>query len=184
MDDFNQRVGSKLRSLRKKKDLSLSELEKRTGVSKSMLGQIERGDSSPTVKTLWKIARGLNVSFSSFVEEKQEEVTVVSPAEITPFIEKEEDFRVYPLFPFSEEKGFEIYLVEIAPGYTHRSEPHYEGTEEYLLVKEGQLEVVIAGETYSLSPKEAISFKASRKHAYTNTGSETATVYNLIYYGQ
>ena len=60
-------LGSNLRKLRTERGLSLDETSKLTGVSKAMLGQVERGESSPTVSTLWKIAAGLKVTFSSLM---------------------------------------------------------------------------------------------------------------------
>ena len=66
--DMNTVISDNLRSLRQSLHLSLSEVSERTGVSKSMLGQIERNESSPTISTLWKIATGLQVSFTSLME--------------------------------------------------------------------------------------------------------------------
>ena len=56
------KVGQNLRRLRNGLGLSLDEASKLTGVSKAMLGQIERGESSPTISTLWKISSGLKVN--------------------------------------------------------------------------------------------------------------------------
>lgn len=64
MADFQQHLSSALRQLRQANGWSLTLTAERTGVSKAMLGQIERGESSPTVATLWKIATGFNVPFS------------------------------------------------------------------------------------------------------------------------
>lgn len=58
MDAMSSRISENLRQIRKEKKLSLDSMAEQTGVSKSMLGQIERGESSPTVATLWKIATG------------------------------------------------------------------------------------------------------------------------------
>ena len=66
MEYLNSLIGKKLKEIRSAKRLSLEEVTKLTGVSKAMLGQIERGISNPTVSTLWKIATGLKVSFSFF----------------------------------------------------------------------------------------------------------------------
>ena len=62
-----QHLAATLKTLRQQRGWSLSRLAEETGVSKAMLGQIERNESSPTVATLWKIATGLNVAFSTFI---------------------------------------------------------------------------------------------------------------------
>jgi Predicted transcriptional regulators len=69
-----QHLSATLKSLRQQREWSLSRLAEETGVSKAMLGQIERNESSPTVATLWKIATGLNVPFSVFITPPQVEV--------------------------------------------------------------------------------------------------------------
>jgi transcriptional regulator with XRE-family HTH domain len=65
--DITQHLAITLKILRQARGWSLSKLAEETGVSKAMLGQVERNESSPTVSTLWKIATGLNVPFSTFI---------------------------------------------------------------------------------------------------------------------
>lgn len=66
---IEEKIGSRLKAIRKTRNLSLDEMARMTGVSKPMLGQIERGRSIPTITTLWKIATGLKVPLSAFLEE-------------------------------------------------------------------------------------------------------------------
>ena len=68
MSDINGRIAERLRALRRERGWSLDAAARETGVSKAMLGQIERGESSPTVATLWKIAAGFHTSFSGLLE--------------------------------------------------------------------------------------------------------------------
>lgn len=69
MDNLNVKISKALKLLRQERGWSLDATSLKTGVSKAMLGQIERGESSPTIATLWKIASGFETSFSSFIEE-------------------------------------------------------------------------------------------------------------------
>ena len=71
-------IGDRLRDIRVHQNLSLDDASKLTGVSKPMLGQIERGQSIPTITTLWKIATGLKTPLSSFLQERQSEYTVIN----------------------------------------------------------------------------------------------------------
>ena len=68
MLELTQHIAATLQLLRKQRSWSLDKAAQATGVSKAMLGQIERGESSPTVATLWKIATGFQTSFSTFLE--------------------------------------------------------------------------------------------------------------------
>lgn len=65
--DIAAHLSDTLKTLRQARGWSLTQAAEQTGVSKAMLGQIERQESSPTVATLWKIATGFNVPFSVFM---------------------------------------------------------------------------------------------------------------------
>ncbi|MBS0638148.1 MAG: helix-turn-helix transcriptional regulator, partial [Verrucomicrobia bacterium] len=67
MADSYSRISHALKALRKERGWSLDKTASETGVSKAMLGQIEREESSPTIATLWKIANGFNIPFSTFI---------------------------------------------------------------------------------------------------------------------
>ena len=65
-------VSENARRLREEKRLTLDEAARLTGVSRSMLAQIEKGDVNPTISMVWKIANGYKVSFTSLVEPARE----------------------------------------------------------------------------------------------------------------
>ncbi|MDY5211800.1 helix-turn-helix domain-containing protein [Intestinibacter sp.] len=71
------KVGRNLKRLRKSLGLSLDEASKLTGVSKAMLGQIEREESSPTISTLWRISSGLKINFISLLDDNKSELVLV-----------------------------------------------------------------------------------------------------------
>src|SRR5699024_8195961 len=138
MEDIGKIVAGNLRSIRKKRSLSLDKVSELTHVSKSMLGQIERGESNPTIQTIWKIANGLKVSLTSLIVAKKPDISIVKKENISPIIEDEGRFRLYPIFPFDDERRFEILSIEIDPESSSRSAPHEEGTIENLTVQEGE----------------------------------------------
>src|SRR5690554_7158167 len=98
-----------LKRLREERKLSLDNLADITGVSKSMLGQIERGDSSPTITTILKITNGLKITFSSLLSYPQPDTLVITKDDIDPLIEDNGKYKLYPFFPYEEERNFEIY---------------------------------------------------------------------------
>lgn len=67
MEEINLILAKNLKAFRESKKLSLERVAELTGVSKTMIGQIERGGSSPTITTIWKIANGLKISFTSLI---------------------------------------------------------------------------------------------------------------------
>ena len=182
MKDFNSIIGKNLNSIRKQKNLSLDKVAELTGVSKGMLAQIEKGVSNPTVTTLWKIATGLNCSFSYFMEEESNEIFYVSHNVIKPIIESDGKMRVYPLFTFDNSRRFEVFTIELEPGCNHQSLPHNEGIEEYVVVTSGEMEVIIEDSTYELTYGDAIRYFANKPHCYKNTSTETVSFQHIIYY--
>ena len=131
MDAMSSKISANLKRIRKEKKLSLDTAAEMTGVSKSMLGQIERGESSPTVATLWKIATGLHISFTSLLEAEEEEIQMISQKELHPLLSDGGKFRLYPFFPYDESRGFEMMSIDLDPGSRSESVPHEDGTEEY-----------------------------------------------------
>lgn len=182
MENLNLLIGKRLKEIRNSRNLSLDQVSELTNVSKAMLGQIERGQSNPTVSTLWKIATGLKVSFSIFIEENQEELVIVNQEDIAPIIESDERMRLYPIFPFDVNKGFEIFTIELESGCHHISTPHAQGVEEYIIVTEGQIILDIDGVEYILSKGKSIKFRANKPHEYKNCTDNKAVFQNIIIY--
>ncbi|OOM15736.1 helix-turn-helix domain-containing protein [Clostridium saccharobutylicum] len=182
MKDLNLIIGNKLKEIRNKRDLSLDEVSKLTGVSKAMLGQIERGQSNPTVSTLWKIATGLKVSFSLFIDENQDDLKVINQNNIDPIIEDDNRMKLYPIFPFDVKSGVEIFTIELESNCDHISTPHNDGVEEYIIVTEGEIEMDINNRKFVLQKGNSIRFMANQPHSYMNTSQDKAVFQNIIRY--
>ncbi len=182
MEEITQLVAQNLKRMREEKKLSLEKLAELTGVSKSMLGQIERGDSSPTIATVWKIANGLKVSFTSLLNAPQSDTTVIRRSEVQPLVEDNGKYRLYPLFPIEEGRRFEVYTIEIEQGGYLSAEAHPEGTQEFLTVFAGELTVRAGEEEYRVGKDDAIRFRADRAHAYHNSGEGLVKVSLVIHY--
>src|SRR6478752_6698247 len=180
MDAIQDIIAKNLVKLRKNRNLTLDQVSELTGVSKAMLAQIEKGKSSPTVTTLWKIANGLQVSFSVFMKEDTPDVQKVSIKQLDPITDNKGDYLVYSFFPYHPEKKFEIYIVTLKPGCTHESKTHL--GDEYLLVKEGKLLVTVGMQEHKVQSGDALQFSGSTPHSYTNSSKETASFFLLMYY--
>ncbi|MEZ9229539.1 helix-turn-helix domain-containing protein [Vibrio amylolyticus] len=178
------RVSDNLKRLRKEKGWSLDKAAKATGVSKAMLGQIERGESSPTVAKLWEIASGFDVSFSNFI-------SVSTDSELTSLFRDANELRreeynvgffVSLLFPFEPALGFEIFELTLAPNYQHESEAHNLGVTEHIMCISGEMSILFDGKWHALSAGQAVRFNANQPHGYKNTGQENAVFHNVIHY--
>jgi transcriptional regulator with XRE-family HTH domain len=182
MENLNQLIGENLKRVRADKALSLDALAKLTGVSKSMLGQIERGEVNPTISTMWRIANGLKVSFSSLVTRAQDSSETVARADTEPLVEDGGKIRNYPVFPFDAERGFETYAVDIDPGGYLHADAHGAGTQEFITLLAGELTIRVGEEEHALGAGDSIRFKADVSHSYHNPGSATASMSMILHY--
>ncbi|MEK3889506.1 helix-turn-helix domain-containing protein [Bacillus sp. FSL K6-3431] len=182
MEEIHLIIAKNLKALRDSKKLSLEKVAELTGVSKTMIGQIERGESTPTITTVWKIANGLKVSFTSLINNPQPDTKVVLRREIQILSEDNGKYRVYPYFPFEDDKRFEVYSVEIEKGGFLSADSHMEGTEELLTVFEGELTVRVNNNEYTVKNGDSIRFKADRPHAYHNSGKSLTRLSMILYY--
>ncbi|MED4731926.1 XRE family transcriptional regulator [Aneurinibacillus migulanus] len=182
MDAIHVRVGNNLEKIRKKRGLSLDKVSELTGVSKGMLYQIERGDSQPTITTVWKIATGLNLSFSSLIRTEETAVSIVSRAEIPHVTEDNENCKVYLLFPFDPQTRFEIYSIVLHPNGSYLSSPHNEGVYEYITVVSGVFTLKIRDEIFNLPTGDAIRFAGNAPHMYINETDEDVVLQVVMYY--
>lgn len=181
-DLIHKKVGRNLQAIRKARGLSLDQVADLTGVSKGMLGQIERGDSNPTISILWKIVNGLHISFTTLIEEGNSSVKYISFENLEPLLADESGYHAYPLLPFDQNKKFEIYTVELEPGCTHPSESHNEGVEEYILMMQGAVQVSFQQESYQLKAGDALHFTADQPHEYENISDGKSMYHVIIYY--
>ena len=149
-------------------------MAKQTGISKSMLGQIERGVSIPTVETLGKIVSGLRVSFNSLISSYKEDIIQVKKNELAPYINDAAGYKAYEYFPYEEDRTFEIYMMELEPGSSYVSERHGDNTYEFLTVFSGILLLKLNDIQYEIGEENSIRFPTDVKHEYINPGDKTA----------
>ncbi len=172
--DITQHLAFTLKTLRQARGWSLSKLAEETGVSKAMLGQVERNESSPTVSTLWKIATGLNVPFSTFITPEAENPPVFDP--------QQQAMVVKPLFPWDETLKYDHFSITLAPGALSESTPHEAGVIEHVVAISGELEMQIDGVWQTLAPDTGLRFAGDEPHAYRNSSGQTVHFHSLIHY--
>ena len=178
-------VGTNLRRLRTRRGLSLERLAQISGVSRAMLGQIELGQSAPTINVLWKIARALEVTFSALISARtQSGALVLRSSESKILTSKDRSFSSRALFPFDEPRRVEFYELRLAPGSVEDADAHPPGTSENLVLTAGTLEIDVAGDTHRLEAGDSILFEADTPHAYRNPGKVETVMYLVMTYAE
>lgn len=160
-----------LKALRSAAGLSLSAVQDLTGVSKAMLGQIERGESSPTIATLWKLSKGLKLPLSALITEPPQQG-----------IHFADSISVQTLFPYDPKLRSETFVVGLAPGLTHESAAHRTGVIEDVFAVDGNFEVFFDGSWHPVSQGNSLRFDADQPHAYRNLGVFPVHIHNIIHY--
>ena len=178
-------VGSNLRRLRTRRGLSLERLAQISGVSRAMLGQIELGQSAPTINVLWKIARALEVTFSALISSRTQSGALVLRANESKLLtSKDRSFSSRALFPFDEPRRVEFYELRLAAGAVEDADAHPPGTGENLVLTAGTVEIDVAGDTHRLEAGDSILFEADTPHAYRNAGKVEAVMYLVMTYAE
>jgi transcriptional regulator with XRE-family HTH domain len=181
--DLTPVVGANLRRLRSQRGLSLEKLSRLSGVSRAMLGQVELGQSAPTINVLWKIASALSVPFSALITARGGGGTQVLRGENAKLLTSHDgSFSSRALFPFDEPRRVEFYELRLTPGGAERADPHAPGTVENLVVADGAVEIEVAGRKEQLGRGDAIVFEADVPHVYRNRAERETIMYLVMTY--
>lgn len=171
-------VGAALATLRQQRGLSLDELSRQSGVSKSMLSQIERNQTNPTIAIVWRLANALGVEMGELIagtaKASAPTISLVS-AHLTPTMRSPDgkcELRI--LGPIDLAGRFEWYELTIMPGGSLQSEPHEPGSREHLTVMSGALRVQSGEGVKQVARQETIRYAADVPHAITNIGKSAA----------
>lgn len=169
-------LGKTIQRLRKAYNLSLGELSEQSGVAKSIISQIERNETNPTLSTVVKLSRALDTTVdevlrgetqSLFIEHQQKSAV--------PILESQDGLcRLAIAGPLNLIDFFQWYDFHAKPSGVLESSPHPAGTIEHLYVVTGELEVTTGGETRILRSGEALRYRADVPHKIVNVGGAPA----------
>lgn len=181
--DLTPILGANLRRLRMRRGLSLERLARASGVSRAMLGQIELGQSTPTINVVWKIARSLSVPFSALLSHSVRPRTALLPSERAKVLTSADGkFISRALFPYDEARKVEFYELRLRPQGVEIAEAHPAGTTENLVVSAGSLALLVDSERFALGAGDAVFFEADVPHEYHNTGAVDVVMYLVMTY--
>ncbi|SDI25801.1 helix-turn-helix domain-containing protein [Natribacillus halophilus] len=181
---IHEQIGKNLQRLRKRRGWTFDKMAAQTGISKGMLSQMEKGETQPTVTTVWRIATGLNVSFSSLLKQEEQMLSVVERKDTPDLVEDEGRCRLFLIFPFDPETQFETYTMILHPGANYHSLPHAEGIREFITVISGECDITIAEETVTLDEKKSMQFSGNVHHRYVNRTNADTKLQILMYYAE
>lgn len=183
-EDLSARLSERIRQLRADKKWSLEALAKSSGVSRSMLSQIERNEVNPTLAVLLSIARAFGLGLTELVDAGHPTSTmhVIRHDDRQYHYRTAKDHSIRTLSPLNLEKEVEFYEVQLQPNGTLRSAAHYKGTREFLTVQKGKVRVESAGDSVDLAKGDSVSYQADVPHAIVNLGASESLVVLVVLY--
>lgn len=169
----------RLREARKTKGLSLDAVAKLSGVSRSQIHQVERGESSPTIATLWNLTRALQVDFAGLLEgDTGDRIEVLRASDVPRFDNMGHLCLIRILSPPEDVGGHEVYDISFEAGGSLKSAPHTRGATEQLTVLSGTVSVTSGTATQDLSEGDTARYAADVAHAIEAT--EPARVFLIV----
>src|SRR5687767_8392814 len=181
---ITRHLGGRVKQLRAERGWSLEALANASGVSRSMLSQIEREQANPTLAVTLRIAQAFGMTLGDLLEVPgaSSSVNVIRADDHAYDYRSDKFCRIRTLSPLNLEKDVEFYEVQLQPGGALRSSAHFEGTREFLTVQKGQVRVESAGDLETLSPGDSASYRADVPHAIVNIGKGEAVIFLVDIY--
>jgi transcriptional regulator with XRE-family HTH domain len=183
-ETITQHLGDRVRQLRAERGWSLQMLAGASGVSRSMLSQIEREQANPTLAVTLRIAQAFGMTLGDLVQvpDASSAITVIRADDRAFHYRSDKHCRIRTLSPLNLEKDVEFYEVQLQPGGALRSAPHYQGTREFLTVETGQVRVESANDSELLGKGDSVSYRADVPHAIINAGPKEAVLFLVDIY--
>jgi transcriptional regulator with XRE-family HTH domain len=177
-----QVLAEEIRRRRKEQDLSLEALASLSGVSRSMISKIERGEAVPSTAVLSRLAEALGVTFSRLMAPTTEVEVLLIPASRQPVLRDEASgFLRRCLSPVLPGRGIDWVLNTLPPGATTGEfVAHRRGVSEYIFVLKGRLRATIGDRAVVVEEGDSLYFEADAGHAFTNLGTEACQYFLVI----
>jgi transcriptional regulator with XRE-family HTH domain len=181
---ISRHLGGRVKHLRTDRGWSLEALANASGVSRSMLSQIEREQANPTLAVTLRIAQAFGMILGDLLEmpSATSSVNVIRADDRAFHYRSDKNCRIRTLSPLNLEKDVEFYEVQLQPGGALRSAPHFKGTREFLTVQKGLVRIESAADAETLNPGDSASYRADVPHAIVNVGKGEAVMFLVDIY--
>lgn len=177
-------MGRRVLELRKKRGWSLEDLAIASGVSRSMLSEIERGSANPTLAVAFRIAQAFEMTLGELVDAQasSRRIDVIRADDRKYHYRSDRYCRIRTLSPLHMEKLVEFYEIVLRAGGALRSSPHFAGTRELLTVQTGSVTVTSGRDAQNLSRGDSAHYPADVPHAIENAGKSEAVLFLVVTY--
>ncbi len=173
-------LGTKLRDLRKERNLSQRDLASQAGISANAISLIERDEISPSVSTLQRLASALSVKMSYFFEDDDTQATVVHIRTAERPSLSSRGVMIAGLGKRLRGQEIEPFYVAMAPGTESGRQPVIHSGHEFVCCLRGEVEYEIDGQVYQLKEGDLLLFEAELPHYWRNPTTEKAELLLIL----
>jgi transcriptional regulator with XRE-family HTH domain len=182
--EVTEKLGKTIRRLRQAYNYSLGDLSEQSGVAKSIISQIEKNETNPTLGTLYKLARALNAPIEDILrgDDAPALIEKLGPAGTPLLVSEDGRCRLRIIGWIRTVELVQWYYLEAEPGGTLDSDPHPSGSIENLTMLAGSVLVTVGDEQFRLNAGETARYSGDRPHRITNEGDvlASALMVNLL----
>ncbi len=165
MDDLHRNLADNIRKLRETHGTSQQTMANLSGIPRPTWASLESGSANPTISVLSKAAAALQVSIEELLAAPRTDVQLYRSGDIKT--RRRRGVVVRPLVPIAI-SGLETSRMGLDPKARLVGVPHTPGTREYLSAEKGTIELILAGEHWTLEPGEMLAFRGDQRHTYYN----------------
>jgi transcriptional regulator with XRE-family HTH domain len=175
MDEIVPNVGPRIRTLRERRAHSLRALAERCNLSINAISLIERGENSPTVSSLHRLATALGVKITDFFEDPREHAVVYVKHD-QRLVTQVNGLLMESLGIGLHNQQLEPFMVTVEPGAGDDGESIVHPGQEFVFCLAGEIQYEIRGQAYWLKPEDSLLFDATQPHCFRNVGGSPAQV--------
>ena len=183
-ESINEDLGRRVKKLRRDRGWSLEELASASGVSRSMLSEIERERANPTLSVTYRIARAFGLSLQDLIEsaDSASSIQTIRANDRAQIFHSDKRCQIRTLSPLNLEKDVEFYELRLPVGEELRSQPHVDGTREFLTVEEGVVNLQSGASRETLGKGDSATYRADVAHSISNSGKREAILFLVVIY--
>lgn len=171
-------IGSTIRAIRKRKNITITQICEATGLSQGFMSQVETNKTSPSISTLENIAQALKVPLAYLLLKKEDRMSIVRKDERRTTTSGSDNLKVEHL---SSTKNVRMMVVEFPPGASTGEVPHAHKGEEVHVVIKGRIYAEQGEDASEFGEGDSFSWNACTPHVVRNIGGNTAIVLISIY---
>jgi len=178
-EPLSRNLAERIFDLRSKRNMTQASLAKLANVPRSTIANLESGTGNPSLINLAKISGALGVSIEMLLTSPKALCKIIPAAQIKSFSRSQGDVLINKLLP-DPIPGMEIDKIELNAGAKMRGFPHAAGTKEYFHCIQGELNIIVNGESFSILKGDVLTFPGETHHSYKNVGKTKAIGLSVV----